>query len=480
MTVATLRDLIRVLEEKGKIRRISRAVDPAWEPACLVKWMFQALPEQQRFGFLFEQVHGSRFPLAIGVLGCSADVYATALGVAPQDINAKWIDALRKPIPPVTVREAACQEQISLGNEVDLGVLPIPVWTPGKDPGPYLTTLVVTRNANTGGQNIGVYRTQVRDQKSLIINLGPGRQGTLSAATYLERGVAAPIAWIIGAEPALALAAVANLPYGADETDVAGGLAGAPIQLVKAKTIDLMVPANAEMIIEGEVLPGQTEPEGPFGEFAGYMGHKGPRPIVRITAITHRRNPIYQALSSQMPPSESTIMQSLTNAGVVLKVLRDLGETEISDVTIDYTFGGLLGHGIVAMKPRYPGHGKRIGRLMADLTKLKRITVVDDDIDIRDPDHVDWALNSRFNPARDSVVVDDVNFGNIDPAVPLVNGRPSPGSKMVIDATEKGNPGTFSLPPKDMMAQAHTVWNELGLPPLDIPKRLRLRLDRPS
>jgi UbiD family decarboxylase len=327
---------------------------------------------------------------------------------------------------------------------------------------------------------MGAYRTQVRDDHSVIVNLSPGRQGTLSSRSYTEQGKPAPIAWVIGAAPAVFLAAVANLPYGVDEASVAGGLTGAPVPFVKAKTIDLMVPADAEIIIEGEVIPGEVADEGPFGEFAGYMGRVGPRAVARITAITHRQRPIYYAFTSQMPPSESTVMQSLTNAGVLLKSLRhDIGDLGVQDVFIDLTFGGLLGHAVVAVTPRYPGHGKRVGRLVADMTPLKRVTVVDADVDIRDPAHVEWALNARMNPATDVVVIDDMHFGNIDPSVRIVNGRPGPGSKLVMDATEKTDPGTFSIPSKEYMTRARAVWKEIGLPEFETPKRLRLRLDRP-
>jgi 4-hydroxy-3-polyprenylbenzoate decarboxylase len=480
MTAISLRELVQKLEAKGRLRRIGRPVDPAWEPACLVKWMYQTMPDERRFGFLFETVKGSRISLATAVLGSGTESYATALGVAPDAINATWESALRRPIDPVATTGAPCQEVVHLREDVDLTSLPIPIWTPGKDVGPYITCPVMTRNAASGVQNVGVYRTQVLDKQRVVVNLGPGRQGTQSSLSYTEQGRPAPIAWIIGPDPALSLAAVANLPYGADETKVAGALAGSPIELVKAKTIDLMVPARAEIVIEGEIFPGDTAQEGPFGEFAGFMGHVGQRPVARITAITHRRDAVYHAFASQMPPSESTIVQSLTGAGVLLKVLRhDIGESAVRDVFIDLTFGGLLGHCIVSIKSRYPSHGKRVGRLIADMTPLKRVTVVDDDIDIRDPAHVEWALNVRLNPISDVVVIDDVNFGNIDPSVRLINGRPGPGSKLILDATEAVAPGTFSLPSKEFMTRAAVLWDELDLPPLDVPKRMRLRLERP-
>jgi len=204
------------------------------------------------------------------------------------------------------------------------------------------------------------------------------------------------------------------------------------------------------------------------------------RPRAHIKAITHRRDPIYYGLTSQMPPSESTVMQSLTNAGVILKTLRhDLGESTVRDVHIDLTFGGLLAHGIVAMKPLHPHHGKRVGRILADLTPLKRITVVDADVDIRDAAHLEWALNSCFNPVRDTVIIDDVHFPlYMDPSIRTADGHEAPGSKIIIDATQKIDAGSFSLPPRATMMRALDRWRELGLPEFRIPQRAWSRIER--
>ena len=480
MAYRSMRDFIVELERRGGLRRISRQVDRMWEPACLAKWMYQALPNDRRFGLMFENVAGSAIPLATGLLGASVQSYALALGVEPAAINQKWVDAIANRIPPVTVQTAPCQQVVHVGDDVRLSDLPIPVWTPGKDVAPYITTNMLTRHAATGGQGTGVYRTQVRDDRSVIVNLSPGRQSFARTRSYTDQGKPAPIAWIISAEPAVHLASVANLAYGVDEIEVAGGLIGAPIEMVRAKTIDMMVPANAEIIIEGEVIPGELAMEGPFGEFAGYMGPVGPKPVARITAITHRQQPIYYGYTSQMPPSESTVIQSLTNAGVILKMLRhDLGEVGVSDVHIDLTFGGLLAHVIVAMKTELPEDGKRIGRLVADMTALKRVTVVDDDVDIRDPLHMEWAMNSRFNPARDTIIIDDVYFPmHMDPSVRPAEGKMALGSKLVLDATQKVDAGTFSLPSKEFMSRALEVWKEVGLPEFEIPRRAQLRIDR--
>ena len=474
-----MRDFLTALEKKGLLRRISEPVDRMWEPAALAKWVFHGLPVEQRFGMYFENVKGSNMPIVTGALGANTAAYATALDVEVDGINDAWVKACRNAIPPKIVDKAPCQEVVITGNDVRLSYLPIPVWTPGKDKGPYLTTITLTRNLETGVQNVGVYRTMVRDETSVLANLAPGRQGFMNAQTWNRKGKAAPIAWVIAAPPAVHLAGVANLPYGTDEIDIAGGMMGAPVPMVKCKTVDLMVPAEAEIIIEGEVIPGETDIEGPFGEAAGYMSPAKSRSVARITAITHRRNPIYYGYTSQMPPSESTVIQGLTNGGLLFKTLRhDLGEHGVIDLFLDpHHYNGGRAHAIIAMKPGLPGYAMRLGRLVAALRPfgIKRVTVVDDDVDIRDPIHVDWALNSRFNPARDTVLIDEV-------AANLPVGQlqlPSAlTGKIICDATLKFDAGAFSLPPKEIMAKALDRWKELGLPAFEMPKRTRLRIER--
>ncbi len=478
MAYRDFRDFIAVAEQRGKLKRISKTVDRMWEPASLAKWMFQALPEDERFGLMFDNVEGSEFALVTGALGASVHTYAMALGVEPDGLNDLWLRALTEPQAPKTVDSAPCQEFVRLGDDAKLGDLPIPVWTPGKDAAPYITTITVIRRADDGAQNMGVYRTMVRDDHSVVTNLNPGRQGYIYARTWLDQGKPAPIAWVVATEPCVHLATVANLPIGVDEITIAGGLKGEPVEMVKCKTSDIMVPANAEIIIEGEVLPGELADEGPFGEFAGYMGPVAPKPVARITAITHRKNAIYYGYTSQMPPSESTVIQSLSNGPVLLKMLRhDLGEKTVRDVFIDLTFGGLLAHGIVAMKPMVAGHAKKVGRIIADTTPLKRVTIVDEDVDLRDPLHVEWAMNSHYNPVRDTIIIDDVYFPmGMDPSVRVDSSEM--GSKIVIDATQTIDAGELSLPSKAIMDKALEVWREVGLPEFEIPKRLKYRLDR--
>ena len=480
MSHRDFREFIAAAEQQGLMRRVTRTVDRSWEPACLIKWAFQAIPEADRFGLLFDNVEGSEFALGMGILGASRRAYALGLGVAPDDIGAHWEQALVNPIPPVTVETAPCQEVVKTGDEARLGDLPIPTWTPGKDPAPYITTTTVTCDVHSANQNTGVYRTQVRDDHHVMVNLAPRRHGHDQAATWWAQGKAAAIAWVIAAEPAFQFAAVASLVAGAEEMAVAGGLKGGPIELVKCITSDLLVPANAEIIIEGEVLPDERDDEGPFGENLGFMAEVAKRPVARITAITHRKEAIYYGLTSQMPPSESTILQSTANAALARKILRhDLGETSVHDIYCDYTYGGQMAHAIVSMTPQLPGHGRKVGRAVAEVSAFKRITVVDEDIDIRDPVHMDWVMNTRFNPEADTIILDQIYMRSaMDPSVPARADGEKLGSKLIIDATRRFAEADFSLPPKETMMQALETWKAAGLPAFEIPKRAQLRIDK--
>lgn len=445
----------------------------------MIKWAFQALPDNERFGLLFENVEGSELSLCTGALGASREAYALALDVAPEQINPCWENALVNPLKPVTVENAACQEVVLMGDEANLSDLPIPTWTPGKDPAPYITTTVMTKLVDSDNQNSGVYRTLVRDDHHVVVNMNPKRGGHDQCETWWKQGKAAPVAWVIGADPAYQLASVATLPTGVQEMEVAGGLMGTPIEMVKCVTSDILVPANAEIIIEGEIEPGDLDTEGPFGENLGFMCEVSQKPVARITAITRRRDAIYYGMTSQMPPSESTMLQSHATAGMISKVLRhDLGETAIKDFHIDLTFGGQMAHGIISMTPQYPGHGMKVGRLAAEVSALKRVTVVDEDIDIRDPLHIDWVMNARYNPSRDTVIINDVFMrAAMDPSIEAIDGVKI-GSKIVIDATKSVPEDVFSLPSKDIMMKALESWKSAGLPEFTIPKRAQLRIDK--
>ena len=473
------RTFFGVAEQAGLARRISKPVDASWEPAAMAKWAFQALKPEDRFGLFFENVEGADMRLATGCIGANTETYALAIGVPVEELRDRWVEALNNPIDPVVVEDAPCHEVVKLGAEAKLSELPVPVWTPGKDAAPYITTGVVNCDHDTGTQNMGIYRTMVKDDHTVVANMNPGRQGFEYCKTWFAQGKPAPVVWVIAAEPVVHIASTANLPHGADEMRIAGGLKGAPVKMVKCKTNDMLVPANAEIVIEGEMVEGETDLEGPFGEFAGYMGPIAPKPVVHIKAITHRRDAIYYGITSQMPPSESTTLQSLSNAPLLYnQLVHELHESCVKDVFIDLTFGGLLAHGVIQMAPRRPDDAMRIGRLVGSITPLKRITLVDDDIDPRDPVHMEWAMNSRYNPASDTEIQPGVWFPmGMDPSVRSTPEATDLGSRIIVNATKTIDAGAFSLPSMEIMERAKQSWRDAGLPDFDVPKRAQYRFE---
>ena len=469
----SMRELIDQLEACGKLHRVSKQVDPSWELSCMARWVYQGFPMEERFALFFENVKGSSIPVATPVIGASRQVYALALGTTPEKIHDVWLGALRQPIAPQEVQSAPSQEIVIEGNEVDLSYLPVPIWTPGKDSKPCITACVITKNRDTGVQNMGTYRCQVQSKTRVTINTSPGRQAYENYQTYASKGESAPVALVICCEPAVHLATAAALPKGVDEITASGGLKGAPIEMVRTKTSGLLVPAQAEIVVEGELHPTGRMPEEAFGEFAGYMGPIGDRPFFDVRCITHRRDPIYYGYLSQHPPSESTLIQGQANECVIHKQLvDDWHEPTVLDVAMNQTHGGLMGYVVVQMKPTYPGHAKRVGRVVAEMgVFFKTVMVVDSDIDIRHQPHLDWMMNSRVNPARDLIIIKDT-YNVYDPS-----SEEGLGSKLVIDATETGLETDLSLPPKELLYQAYDSWKEAGLPLFDLPPWMDRLLD---
>ena len=446
---------------------------------CSAKWVFQALPDEQRFGLLFESVKDLGFDWPPGLSG-THESDSTSIGVDPDHINDKWLDALLNPIKPVVVKKGVSQQVIVRSADADLSALPILAFgRPARIRRLTSRPLGSLKTRKPASRTWACTAHRLPIKSRVIVNLAPAGQGTRNVRSYLDKGRPAPMAWVVGADPAVLLSSTAKMPYGVNEIEVAGGLTGTAVEMVQASSVDLLVPANAEFIIEGEVMPGETAKEGPFGEFAGYMGPVTDKPVAHIRAITHREDGIFYGFTSQMPPSESTLMQSLTNAGVLLKQLKyDLGEWSVVDAHIDLNFGGAMGHIVIAMEPRDPAHSKRVGCLLANMSAIKRVTVVDSDIDIRDREHVEWALNSRLDPGKDIAIVEGAQFAHMDTSVRLIGNRPGPASKLVLDATKKLDAGPFSLPSSDYMKRALDTWKQAGLPDFEIPKRAQLRIER--
>ena len=324
------REYLAVLEEKGKLRRIKRAINKDTEMHPLVRLQFRGGTESERTAFLFENVvdvKGVKYdmPVAVGCMAASKDIYALGMQCAPEEIGAKWGRALVNPIPPTVVSRGPVQEVVhtgaDLGNKFGLHSLPIPISTPGFDNAPYTTAShFVSRDPETGTRNLGNYRGQAKSPTRIGCCAGLGIRAHWRKWKKLgKKEMDAAI--VIGVTPNLSYTATARVPEELEEYGVAGAIAGAPVELVQCKTVDLQVPAQAEIVIEGKMSTEELEMEGPFGEFPGFMAQRAMNLFMDVTCITHRASPIYVAFISQFPPSESSVLRGVAREQLVRKFL---------------------------------------------------------------------------------------------------------------------------------------------------------------
>ena len=487
MAYRDLREYIEVLDKRGLLYKITSPINKDTELMPLVRWQFRGLPSDERRAFLFEDVYDSRgrkftSPVAVGVLGASRLVYAAAMECEPQEIADKWSRALRNPIPPKLVSTGPVKEVVLKGEELARGegvdAFPIPISTPGFDPAPYITSpFVVTKDPETGVVNIGTYRAQIKGLlKTGIMTHQAQHIGIhLTKARKMRRPL--PAAIIIGCVPAVGLVSVAKVPYGLDEYTVAGAIQGAPIELVKCETVDVEVPATAEIVLEGEISTDILEPEAPFGEYTGYMGARADNHVFNISCITHRRNPIYQAFISQFPPSESSMIRKISFDAALLKFLKyDCNIPAVTKVAFHEMSGSWMFLVVQLNKTNPSQPWQALNAAVAyDPTIGKIIIAVDEDVDPDDPESVIWALSFRMQPHLD-VRITTGKSSMLDPSsAPPGTGtmerrfpRPVGTSAILIDATRKWAFPTVSLPAKEYMERAKEIWEREGLPRLKV------------
>lgn len=466
---ADLREYLKVLEQHGKLKRISKAVDKDWEIAAVGRVNFQSIPDEQRCALLFENVQGFDIPVTFGLLGGSRSIYSLALqsnGI--DDIADAWTRALRQPIPPVEERDGPVHEEVHLGEAANLLSLPVPTWTVEHDPGPYLTApFVITKDPETGVQNIGTYRCQIKGPRKIGLFIAHVQHGRNHVEMHNHLDRPTPVAIALGTDPSIGLCSVAKIPYGVDELAVAGALRGEPVPVVRAKTVDLMVPATAEIVIEGFIRKNELEWEGPFGEFTGYMGPHSESYVLDVTAITHRHKPIFQAFLSQMPPSESSTIRGFGREAAIRRHLLDL-KLPVKDVHLLHA-GGATGYLAISIKKQYVGQAQQVmfGAWAVDPTLGKFTVIVDDDIDVRDPFMINWALSFRVQPQKDILIAPNTSAGRLDPSqaaeeVPQLDPSRVTSSKIGIDATKKHKFPPIALPPADHLQRVRTNWKEYG------------------
>ncbi|MQA66254.1 MAG: UbiD family decarboxylase [Alphaproteobacteria bacterium] len=479
-----LAEYVAALEAADKLVRVTIPINKDTELHPLVRLQFRGLPEAKRKAFLFENVHDARgrkfdIPVLVAAMAGSADIYALGMGCAVEEIPERWASAMRNPVTPVTVISGPCQEVVIEGERLKtqgLDLLPVPISTPGFDNAPYTSASHwVSKDPETGLHNLGNYRGMVK---------APDRIGTLPAMlgvgmrNHIDLWRAAghermPAAIVIGAPPHVSYTAVTRIPNDMCEYDVAGAIAGAPVELVRCRTQDLMVPAEAEIVVEGTVPTSEVEMEGPFGEFPGYMAQRDYSFFMDVTCITMRKKPIYLAILSQLPPSESSMMRHLGRSAAAKKFLLDAGFDTVSD--LDYLeCGGANSFVVVKLKKRDAGEGMRALEHLATKFIGKFAIAVDEDIDITSLEHILWAVAWRVRPHVDVKSVETPLLA-LDPSVAppgtsrgIANTEAPISTGLLIDATMPWDYPPISLPRKEYMERAREIWRELQLPALEL------------
>jgi 4-hydroxy-3-polyprenylbenzoate decarboxylase/2,5-furandicarboxylate decarboxylase 1 len=411
--------------------------------------------------------NGTDFPLVGGVYSTRSKALL-AFEAMEETIFDKVVTGLGKRIPPNVIEgQAPCQEQVITGDQIDIRRFPIPVYSP-MDGGAYITPgIVVSRDPETGVPDIGHYRFMVLDGKLMSFVAEYNHRFGKNLAKHKRLGKRAEGALVIGVDPVLAYTGQAQVSDDTDDWQVAGGLRGAPVELVKCRTVDLDVPATAEVVIEFEVDQDNLYPEGPLGEHTGYYDATGKdQPAAQITAITHRRKPIFQALLTGKPVTENHILKQIPfEASFYSAMKRQFPTVERVALRASSSVSYYV---VIAMRPRFAGEARQaIFAAMASALKPKWVIVVDPDVDITDPTEVEWAMSFRVQPTKDVVIVDGMPRGGCDPSVPVPDGVPPShlsGSSVGIDATYpvgQAWPDVADVP----------GWESFSLPELDSLKR---------
>jgi UbiD family decarboxylase len=477
-----LHEHLKKLEARGLVTRIDHPINKDTELHPLVRLQFiGGVPEHERHAFLFTNVvdgRGKRFgiPVLVGAFAASPDIYAEGMGCAVEEIGNVWTEAISAPIAPTQVASGPCQDVIIAGEDLrgpDSGLkrLPVPISTPGFDSAPYLTaTLCVTKDPESGVQNMGTYRAGLKATDRMAVRMVVGENGAGGYRhwrKYKAAGQKMPIAIVIGVPPVVMFTGPQKLPIDVDEMSIAGALAGQPIRMVKCKTVDLHVPADAEIVIEGLIDNDLLEPEAPFGESNGYVALEAFNMVMQVTAITHKREPIFASIISQVTPSESSMIKKVAYEPLWLRHLKDrLGVRGVRRVVMHESLTNLRP---VIFIQYEPGAGRTevwrglqgAATLMADCGKI--CIAVSEDIDPSNVDGVFWSLAYRCNPIEDIHIAP--YRGNVQGAQ---YGSHATDSTLLIDATMKGAMPPLALPKKEYMERAQALWTELRLPPIKL------------
>ncbi|MEC7605025.1 MAG: 4-hydroxy-3-polyprenylbenzoate decarboxylase [Pseudomonadota bacterium] len=489
MSFKDLREFISLLEQEGELKRITAAIDPNLEITEIAdRCLRNGGP-----ALLFENPKGSSVPLLANLFGNTKRI---ALAMGQKDLEGlrdvgRLLAFLKEPsppkgwrdlwqslpsyknvlnMPPAVRKTAPCQEVVIAEEDVDIGFLPIQTCWPG-DAGPLVTwPLVITRGPEKDRQNLGIYRMQKLGPNKLIMRWLSHRGGALDFKEWQEKlpGEGFPVSIAIGADPATVLATVTPVPDTLSEYAFAGLLRNSKTEVVKSLTNDLQVPANAEIVLEGVIEANEMADEGPYGDHTGYYNEVERFPVFTIKRITHREDPIYHSTYTGRPPDETAML------GVALnEVFVPLLQKQFPEI-VDFYLppeGCSYRMAIVSMKKQYPGHAKRVmmgvWSFLRQFMYTKFVIVVDEDINIRRWEDVIWAITTRMDPLRDTVMIDNTPIDYLDFASPVAG----LGSKMGLDATNKiageterewGSTITMS---DEVKARIDSLWQDLGIEP---------------
>jgi 4-hydroxy-3-polyprenylbenzoate decarboxylase len=476
-----LHDHIRALDKAGLLMTVDRPINKDTEMHPLVRWQFRGgIEEKERKAFLFTNVIDSKgrkydIPVLVGGLAANREIYRIGLGCPFEEMDDRWVRAINNPTPPRIVEDAPCHEIVISGKALDkpgngLDGLPLPISTPGWDIAPYATlSQYITKDPDTGVQNMGNYRGQVKARRRLGMNpsleLRPGIYNhweKLRARGFKKL----PTAVVLGAPPCITFASVQKIPERLDELHVAGALVGAPINVVKAKTVDLLVPAEAEIVIEGFIDTEYLEPEAPFGESHGHVNLQEFNAYMDVNCITRRRDAVLTSIISQVTPSESSLIKRIGMEPLFLNYLQNtLGIKGVKRVSMHEPLTNIRKVILLICERDMPT--TEIWRALYGAAILHRaagkyVIAVNDDINPENADAILWAMSYRANANLDFHILPHRDQGH----GPRSKRNGGEDASILIDATLKENFPPISLPKREFMERAKVIWEELGLPKL--------------
>ena len=473
-----LREWLSLIESRGQLRTIDAEVDPEEELSAIT---FMAAQRRGSQALMFRNLKGDKSGsrILINMLAASQERFALAVGIDPDLSTQEMIAATRKilkiRIPPKMIPrdQASVSEVLLTGRDIDLTRFPVPKFWPG-DGGKYIGTgnITLIRNPDTGVINAGVYRHQLHSANVIGLSMVPGRHGVRNMEASWSRGRPAEVVVAYGIDPALFIAATQSFGHDESELDVAGGLMGAPIEFTQGQFVDLPIPAHAEFVIEGLVHKDHLEPEGPLGEWHGfYSSATAPKPAIDVTAVHHRKSPIFTAtLMANYPSGEIGAYHAIAKSSMICDNLEQMRVPGVIGAYAHPGAGGAYGLVVIAVKQMYPGHSAQVLALAAQCPAAvyctKWIIAVDDDVDFTDIDQVMWAMTTRANPSDDIDILRNTLTGRNDQS--LAPDKRMYGSKALINACTPykyigmNPPRTFLR--KSTYDRVVDRWQELGFP----------------